>query len=405
MKKLLLGGLMFLSLSLVAQYTISGKVLNADNQQPIISASVFLSNTSKGAVTNSNGEFVITNVSDGQYDLVASSVGFVTQVKKINTQRNKESLIFYLKIKELEEVVVGGYANEPWSKWGRFFIDNFIGQTPYTADCKIENTQTIHFRFFKKENKVKAIADEPLIIVNKALGYIVKYDLDYFECKLNSGIVLFQGYPFFGEMMPKRNNMERKWIERRKKVYYGSMMHFMRSLYRNNLKEDGFEVRKCIKYPNEEKKRVQLIFKNRFNIIQKEDGSQVGIVKDIGDSTEYYGNVVHQPDEVEKVFPDILPADSIAFAIDKTTAGLEFKDYLQIVYKLAKEDDAYLQFFGLQRKPTFPISLITLSNGNEIEILSNGLYFNPLDLLCTGYWSWSEKIATMLPFDYWPENK
>ena len=22
-----------------------------------------------------------------------------------------------------------------------------------------------------------------------------------------------------------------------------------------------------------------------------------------------------------------------------------------------------------------------------------------------GYWAWSEKIANMLPFDYWPEKK
>jgi len=52
-----------------------------------------------------------------------------------------------------------------------------------------------------------------------------------------------------------------------------------------------------------------------------------------------------------------------------------------------------------------PTSSVTLINNNSIEILGNGAIYEGLDLLHAGYWSWSESIATLLPFDYWPDNK
>ena len=50
------------------------------------------------------------------------------------------------------------------------------------------------------------------------------------------------------------------------------------------------------------------------------------------------------------------------------------------------------------------LSEIILINGQAVEIQANGSYYQPLDLLSLGYWSWSEKIATMLPFDYSPKE-
>lgn len=385
-----------------AQFTITGKVLSADNQQPIASISVFLSNTSKGAVTDSKGEFVISNVPDGRYDLVVSSLGYATLVQQVNTQQLKEPLVLLLKTKpnDLGEVVVGGYIKETWAKWGKFFIDNFIGQTPYAADCSIANTNTIQFKLYKKENVLRVIANEPLVITNKALGYTIKYDLELFEYSFKNKILFYQGYPLFEELKTNRRGLARRWAENRKKVYYGSIMQFMRSLFRNKLTEDGFEIRKCVKEPNLEKQRVKRLYAS--GIMRKSSSNINIVIGDHGDSSAYYNRIMSEPDETERVFPDIIPADSVAYAVNKTTAGLEFKNYLHITYKIAKEDPSYLTFFGLNRAPMAPTSLITLPNGNGIEIIANGLYYSPLDMLSTGYWSWSEKMATMLPFDYWP---
>ena len=46
------------------------------------------------------------------------------------------------------------------------------------------------------------------------------------------------------------------------------------------------------------------------------------------------------------------------------------------------------------------ISEITLINGRPIEIKSNGMFYDSMELLSLGYWSWSEKISAMLPFDF-----
>ena len=35
-----------------------------------------------------------------------------------------------------------------------------------------------------------------------------------------------------------------------------------------------------------------------------------------------------------------------------------------------------------------------------IAIYPNGSFFSGLDLFTDGYWSWSEKIATLMPSDY-----
>ena len=48
------------------------------------------------------------------------------------------------------------------------------------------------------------------------------------------------------------------------------------------------------------------------------------------------------------------------------------------------------------------MSQIYLINNKPIEIEPNGSYYEPSDLATLGYWAWSEKIATMLPFDYVP---
>jgi hypothetical protein len=62
-------------------------------------------------------------------------------------------------------------------------------------------------------------------------------------------------------------------------------------------------------------------------------------------------------------------------------------------------------------KQTFPRSSdalqseITLLNGKPVEVFANGAYFNPQDLLSSGYWGWWEKIGTMLPFDYQPAKQ
>ncbi|MBL7758006.1 MAG: carboxypeptidase-like regulatory domain-containing protein, partial [Chitinophagaceae bacterium] len=44
-----------ISLQVIAQSVIKGRVVNAVSQEPVAGASVFISNTSKGTVSDKNG--------------------------------------------------------------------------------------------------------------------------------------------------------------------------------------------------------------------------------------------------------------------------------------------------------------------------------------------------------------
>ena len=123
------------------------------------------------------------------------------------------------------------------------------------------------------------------------------------------------------------------------------------------------------------------------------------------DSIAYFDSVLMETDIIDFVSPTILTGDSITYFVDTVTARIRFSDYLQVVYKKIKEEKSYIKIHHLQRSPMPPTSSVTLVNNNAIEIFSNGSIFEGLDLLNLGYWAWSEKIATLLPFDYWPDNK
>jgi hypothetical protein len=97
-----------------------------------------------------------------------------------------------------------------------------------------------------------------------------------------------------------------------------------------------------------------------------------------------------------------LPGDSIAAAFDSVTVELNFPDYLWINYKPGTVPREYKAQFP--DEGTQMISQVTLINGRPIQLQSTGNYYSPTDFLNMGYWGWSEKIASMLPFDYKPKH-
>src|SRR5687767_534598 len=113
---LLLTILLFLSSSLNAQQKIAGKVVSADNLQPVSSASVQVKGTTKQTATNGSGGFEIDASPDDL--LVISNVGFATlEIKakeaatvslKTDTKNLSEVMVTALGIKREEKSL--GYA-------------------------------------------------------------------------------------------------------------------------------------------------------------------------------------------------------------------------------------------------------------------------------------------------------
>jgi hypothetical protein len=401
-----------------SQQQIRGTVVNVATGQVLSGVSVFLTNTSKGTTTNKTGYFEITDIKPGKYELVATSVGFETSVFSFNAEQLPLKLRIEMKEKlvELDNVVLEPYVEEGWDKWGKTFLGSFIGNNTNAKDCILKNHKDIRFRYYKRSNRLEAIADKPLVIENKALGYKIEYQLEAFEMKFREGSTTYYGYTLFNQLGKEEKDPKKRWVKNRDKAYYGSMKHFFTALNENKLLEEGFEVRRMVKHPNLEKQRVRKLGPAALggNIIlstggnrpvQKDSALQLKPGSVTADSGEYYRRVLRQPDFIEEYGKTLITLDSIMIGKDGRYTGIYFPNYLSVTYKKGMEDQAYLDFFHENRKPYYQRSLIFIVEETPIMIAPDGSYFYPDKLLATAWWGFNEKISTMLPLDYEPEEK
>lgn len=88
--------------------TVTGKVISAEDQQPLPGVNVVVKGTSLGTVTDVEGKFTV-NLSDGATDLVFSFIGYITQTVAVGERSNLE-VSLQTDTQTLEEVVVVGYG-------------------------------------------------------------------------------------------------------------------------------------------------------------------------------------------------------------------------------------------------------------------------------------------------------
>ncbi len=81
---------------------IKGKIIEQSTKQPMIGVTVQLDNTQKGAITDSDGTFLIENVPVGSYALTISFIGF--QTKKVTDVIVSGNKTYYSEFELLDEV-------------------------------------------------------------------------------------------------------------------------------------------------------------------------------------------------------------------------------------------------------------------------------------------------------------
>ncbi|MEX0845073.1 MAG: TonB-dependent receptor [Balneolaceae bacterium] len=103
-----------LSTSIYAQTgTITGKVTDANTSEPLIGVNIILEGTTHGAATNFDGNFEISGVPTGTYNLMANFIGFKSYESTIEVGTGSTSINIVLSedILGLEDVVVTGIAS------------------------------------------------------------------------------------------------------------------------------------------------------------------------------------------------------------------------------------------------------------------------------------------------------
>lgn len=337
-----------------AFYIITGTVLNGETGSTMQGASVVAENTTIGTVTDADGNFKMW-LPNGGHNISVTYSGYSTSTQRVaNVDAGKNlTLVLMPRTTDLTDVVVvaSNEVKDGWEKYGSFFFDNFIGRSTIARTCVIRNPEVLKFYFSKRRNRLKVMADEPVIIHNPSLGYNIRYSLDSFTHEYTGGLSYYSGFMFFEEQYA---NMEiPETIDAaRQQAFNGSVLHFMRSLFNKTLQKDGFEVQLLVKTNEKERAITVKDFYKALNYKKDEQANTIHITP-------------NQPDVV------------VIYTKEKPEAGYLTNDSTDV---------------------DFQFSIVEVTK-DGLTIEENGYYYDQSDLLFKEYWTW-EKVGDMVPYDY-----
>ncbi len=343
--------------------TVSGYVYDASTNKPLDYVNIFLANTSQGCASNKNGRFSIPNIKPGQYQLVASMMGYAVDVRTIEVREGeKQEYTFRMVQKSIEAptFTVTAKVDHVWQQNLREFIPLFLGISPDASLCRIENPEVLDLKRSIATGTLEASASEPLKIENNALGYQITFIMESFSA-FKDGRVQYTGYARFKDLESDNPNQVRQWKVNRVKAYHGSLVHFLRSVIEKRTEEEGFTF-------------------------YSETGGN-------GMDESYYS---------ERLSPDSLTSN----ALKSNEILFHLPETIKIIYERESEPDVYLPFlkskFGQDRSFSRQISYLQVHSQPLVSTRDGHLLF-PHMVTTMGHLA-LERLAEMLPMDYQPEE-
>ncbi len=341
---------------------ISGRIVDSTNKKPIANASVFLNNTTTGAITDNDGVFKLTIARTGKYEIVVSMMGYAPYQKPLFADGSNITLPdikIVPQVISLSEVKVKiDPRRDRDYKW---FKEDFLGSSNFADKCRIINPEILDLNYNKKTKVLRASSSRLLEVENDALGYKLSYLLTHFYSNKNDGRVSFKGLVLF-EQLTGDPAQQQKWEKNRMKAYKGSSMHFLRSLLENQLDEEGFEVLVLKKkaFPN---------YPNR-----------------------YFDSLGVTPLHVN---------DMVKLSDKKDIYALNFKSQLYVMYTRLHNYKGNLESIPFGAQPGYAKTTVTFIAPYTF-FDNSGIIINPgKHNFDDGYWSES-RVAELLPSDYEP---
>ncbi len=231
----------FLLAQVRSNSTVKGNVFDAKTNKPIQSVNVSILGTLKGAATDKDGSFIISNVPNSSFRIVVSFVGYKTQKHSIRILKGstfKRNYFLEEKIFKLPEVTVD-QSNTQWRKNLKIFKEQFVGILKNSIFTQILNPYIMNFST-TEEGWLSAETEEAIVLRNDILGYEIKYYLDTFLYQYPT--VMYSGQPFFKEIsiIDEESNTE---IERtRVETYCGSLRHFLHSAAKQYIQDSVLRI-------------------------------------------------------------------------------------------------------------------------------------------------------------------
>lgn len=396
---------LFLGVQAHAQNTFSISGIVRDKKGNLPGAAIYLSGYKIATVADNGGKFIINNLRPGNYDLLVQMVGYLPFSKNVVISDKSVEVTLVLKenVVRLNEVVIRADPNR--ERYIRVFKAYFIGLTENAKDCKIMNPNILRVDFDRDSGILTVKTDDDfLVIINKALGYKIKYLIKLFQYNDITKVVYYEGYPYY-EDMSGSDNQKRRWAAKRLKAFKGSPQHFYRSLFNNTSKEEGFIINKLILNQTIED-QIDSLADTNLGLLTSPKLIYPGAKKSnlLGNATPT--NTIFKGSESNGVLDlaEVLP-DTLVHVYSNQAKKIDFTNILYIIYTKELESKQYQKMIvnPFLRPPSLrnvQISLLKMLVA-PIYFYENGGIFNPRSSRHSGYWAW-EKIADSLPLDYMP---
>lgn len=309
-------------------YIIRGIVLNQKTGDPIPLAEVFISGTTYGSITNDEGEFEL-KTSFLPCQLVSSHISYAPFSMMIDVESMSYVTIKLIPYEhEIQEITVEAMNTRKENM--KLFKQVFLGTDEYASTCTILNDSVLLFNW--DSSVFSATAYQPILVDNDRLGYRIKIILNEFRLlydqeaykkiqknkrnitDIGGAVYQMQGEFFFIPHPPGKRGKQERIKKSRMKAYFGSRMHFLRSLYLGNPKKHGYDIRPNYypapinRYRDLEWQGIKLLFLDpegypdrlllypsgtmTINFIQKYNGEPLDLTEDNGqDLIHHYSEV------------------------------------------------------------------------------------------------------------------
>jgi hypothetical protein len=335
---------------------ISGSVVDNEGK-PLPFATVYLNNTSFFSTTDTLGNYKLWVPTYLQkLEIVASFVGFKPGKVTLSQNGKNKKVMFRLESRtDLAEVTVTAKLDRFWKKKWRIFEDGLLGDTPFSNHCEILNPGVIKLDFDKTQSKVTAYSRAPLLIYNKALGYKLQVDVDFFE---SDGKLTYQATDKYFDSLEVDSVKDLKKIyKNRRRAYDNSFRNFLVSLVMGTSAENGFVVFKM----NE----IRDIYLGRVSL---DDGSSNGFFHKV-------------------ILRDLIQKDSLT---DEYTLSTDLP--LLIINKnIANRNSPFSDY-------PYAFSQVEVPN-DYFTFNKNGWLLKPNSMLLRNYWA-QEGLSNLLPDDF-----
>ncbi len=391
MKRILLFCFFLSFVGLFFSQIISGKI-QTENGNVIPNVNVYLDGTKISTTSTNDGSFQLDVQGQKSGNLIFQKDSYETSIFPLNQAIGKSVKVIINPVKEIEEVVIIPYTEQAYKDFINYFLDKFIGYD--REGVTIKNQRTLKFSYDKKNQFLKVKAPQTLIIENKNLGYNIQYNLINFEADFKKKTNSYLGTSFFKETNSKKNV-----ILNRMNAYNGSLMHFFRSLYNNELEKEGFIVNHAKRIPNPKYPTETELQKleDYFSFVRTQKIMNVNLSPELEDISMRKSK--NSPFVLAILKTKIKESD-----FTKRREGrlfLDFEDLLMVnyqkyYYEIKKGEFVKAATFSTQSSIVHPEAL-------EFEVFPEGICSEPDLLILEDYFS-TQNVSKMLPLDYTFEN-